>query len=159
MSTSRPQRVGALRPSALIHTFGVAAAVELPRLSVMVMGLDEWRTERAAPIDEPRLLRAVQAEAGLGEVRRLLAPPIPDTDGPPGFTALDASRSVGVPVGVFPRWLLCPVCRRLGPIEGRQFELRLDPFRPERSRYVHANCSHGRGRPPAAVPARFVIAC
>ena len=160
MSTAaRPQRVGALRPSALIHTFGVGATVELPRLSVLVMGLDEWRREGATVIEEPRLLRAIRQEPGLHGVERLLAPPIPDNDGPAALTGLDASRSIGVPVGVFPRWLVCPVCRRLAPIEGGQFELKINPFRPERSQYVHKNCQKGRGAPPSAVPARFVVAC
>ena len=144
---ARPQRVGSLRPSALIHTFGVGAAVELPRLAVMVMGLDEWRREGAAIIEEPRLLRAIQQEPGLREVQRLLAPPIADSDGPAGLSGLDASRSIGVPVGVFPRWLVCPVCRRLAPIEGGQFELKLNAFRPERSQYVHRNCQRARGAP------------
>ena len=159
MSTSaKPTRVGSLRPSALIHTFGVGAAVELPRMSVMVMGLDEWRRDGAATIHEPRLLRAIRQEPGLEHVERLLAPPIADNDGPAGL-ALDASRSVGVPVGVFPRWLVCPVCRRLAPIEGMQFQLKVDAFRPERSQYVHHNCQKAKGSPPSAVPARFVVAC
>lgn len=66
MSTrGRLSRVGALRPSALVHTFGVGAVVDLPRLSVMVMGLDEWRLDgHAATIDEPRLVRALRAEPG-----------------------------------------------------------------------------------------------
>lgn len=160
MSTqARPQRVGALRPSALIHTFGIGAAVELPRLSVMVMGLDEWRREGAAAIEEPRLLRAIQQEQRLNDVRRLLAPPIAAADGPAGLSGLDAARSIGVPVGVFPRWLVCPVCHRLAPIEGGQFELKLNAFRPERSQYVHRNCQRARGSAPSVVPARFVMAC
>ncbi len=161
MSTrARFSRVGALRPSALVHTFGVGAVVDLPRLSVMVMGLDEWRLDgHAATIDEPRLVRALRAEPGLEQLERLVAPPIVAETGPPSAVALDASRRVGVPVAVFPRWLVCPVCRRLAPIEGGQFDLRPDPFRPERSEFVHRTCQRTRGRPPTVLPARFVVAC
>ncbi|MGE4029916.1 MAG: DrmB family protein [Thermoleophilia bacterium] len=162
MSTrSRAARVGELRPSALVHTFGVGAVVDLPRLSVMVMGLDEWRLDgHAVTIDEPRLVRTLRAEPGLEHLQRLVAPPIVAETGPPSRSALDASRRVGVPVAVFPRWLVCPVCRRLAPIEGGQFDLRTNPFRPERSEFVHRTCQPARGRrPPTALPARFVVAC
>jgi hypothetical protein len=126
----------------------------------MVMGLDEWRLDgHAATIDEPRLVRALRAEPGLERLERLVAPPIVAETGPPSASALDASRRIGVPVAVFPRWLVCPVCRRLAPIEGGQFDLRPDAFRPERSELVHRTCQRTRGRPPTVLPARFVVAC
>lgn len=157
--TRQLHRVGAIRPSALIHTFGVGAAVELPRISVMVMGLDEWRPENARQLDEPRLLAALRHEQGFGSVERLLAAPIAPTGGALSANALDPARNIGVPVGVFPRWLVCPLCRRLGPIESRQFKLRPDPFRPDRTTYVHENCQKAKGHAPSVVPARFVVAC
>ena len=40
--------IGDLRPSQLLYTFGVGAIVELPNLSVMVMGLDDWPSEHGA---------------------------------------------------------------------------------------------------------------
>jgi hypothetical protein len=58
----------------------------------------------------------------------------------------------------FPRWLRCSRCSYLGPIDSGLFELDTQPYRPDRARYAHKNCS-GRGRPPTAVPARFVTAC
>ena len=58
----------------------------------------------------------------------------------------------------FPRWLLCPYCRLLAPIQSGLFELRLDPYRKDRSRYVHRICKKP-GKPPTVVPARFLIAC
>lgn len=43
MSTSRERpRVGELRPSQILTTFGVGSIVDLPHLSVMVMGLEDW---------------------------------------------------------------------------------------------------------------------
>ena len=53
--TAQPLRVGELRPNQLLHTYGVGALADLPNLSVIVAGLDDWDlthstivTERAA---------------------------------------------------------------------------------------------------------------
>lgn len=155
---TRRARVGALRPSALIHTFGVGSVVDLPRLSAMVMGLDDWRLDNAPLIEEPRLLAAIRQQEGLEHVERLHGPPQTDDRG--GLTAgvLDPSNLIGVPVATFPRWLLCPVCRKLAPIESGLFELRVNAVRPDQNRYVHSNCA-GAKTPPTALPARFVVAC
>jgi hypothetical protein len=154
-SVSVKRKVGELRPSQLLLTFGVGSVVELPNLSVMVMGLDDWPAEYAGKVSEERLLKAVQHELG-PQVERLLTPPVTAES----FVAgpFDDSATVGVPVGPFPRWLLCPFCRLLAPIQSGLFELKLDPYRRDRTRYVHHNCMK-RGKPPTAVPARFLVAC
>ena len=36
--------LGELRPSQLIFTFGVGSLVDLPNMSALVMGLDDWDT-------------------------------------------------------------------------------------------------------------------
>lgn len=152
------RKIGDLRPSQLLYTFGVGAIVELPNLSVMVMGLDDWPVEQgSAVITEPRLLRAVQREVG-PQVARLLTPPI--TPESMGWQAspFDDTANVGVPVAPFPRWLLCPYCRLLAPIQSDLFELKLDPYRRDRNRYIHRNCNK-KGKPSAVVPARFLVAC
>lgn len=162
MSTfaSHKRKVGDIRPSQLLFTFGVGAIVDLPNLSVMVMGLDDWPMEQgASEISEPRLLRAVQHELG-SQVAKLLTPPV--TPESVGYQAspFDDTANVGVPVAPFPRWLLCPFggCRLLAPIQSGLFELKLDPYRKDRSRYVHRNCRK-QGKAPTAVPARFLVAC
>ena len=38
----RKSEVGELRPSQVLTTFGIGSLVDLPNLSVMVMGLDDW---------------------------------------------------------------------------------------------------------------------
>ncbi len=152
------RKVGDIRPSQLLFTYGVGAMVELPNLSVMVMGLDDWPIEQgSSEITEPRLLKAVQQELGR-QVVKLLTPPV--TSDSTGYQAnpFDDSANIGVPVAPFPRWLLCPYCRLLAPIQSGLFELRLDPYRKDRSRYVHRICKKP-GKPPTAVPARFLIAC
>ena len=152
------RKVGDLRPSQLLHTFGVGAIIELPNLSVMVMGLDDWPVEQgASEINEPRLLRAVQQELG-SQVVKLLTPPVTQESTGSQTNPFDDTANVGVPVAPFPRWLLCPYCRLLAPIQSGLFELKLDPYRKDRSRYAHRNCKKP-GKPPTAVPARFLVAC
>jgi Domain of unknown function (DUF1998) len=141
--------VGELRPSQLLHTYGVGATVELPELTTVVLGLDEWPQVLGEPVAEPRLLAAVRAIEG-PQVERLLSPPVvPEGD------------SAGVPVAPFPRWLRCPLCSLLAPIEHGLFEFRPDPWRPERTTYVHAGCPKigSARRPPTAFPARYLMAC
>lgn len=160
MASRRTKRasVGALRPSALIHTFGVGSVVDLPRLSAMVMGLDDWRLEDAPVIDEPRLLAKIRQQAGLEQVERLHGPPQTGDRGGLSAGVLDPANLVGVPVVPFPRWLLCPVCRKLAPIESGLFELRVNAVRPDGNKYLHTNCAKAK-TPPTVLPARFVVAC
>ena len=72
--------------------------------------------------------------------------------------AFDAWAWTGVPVVPFPRWLRCPRCQQLAPIDSGLFELKRHVYRPDLTRYVHQNCK-GRGKPPTVVPARFIVAC
>jgi len=150
-------KLGDVRPSQVIFTYGVGALIDLPHLSVLVMGLDDWTVDGgvARTIDEERLLRTVRAQLG-SQVQRLLAPPAaPQTMGQPDpFSEL---ARIGVPVALFPRWLFCPKCQRLAPLSNGLFERRDDPFHPERTRYLHSNCE--KDKQPVAVPARFLVAC
>ena len=38
-------RVGDVRPTQLLHTYGVGAMVDLPNIAAMVMGLDDWKLQ------------------------------------------------------------------------------------------------------------------
>ncbi|WP_406699441.1 DUF1998 domain-containing protein [Singulisphaera sp. Ch08] len=156
--TSDKRKIGEIRPSQLLYNYGVGAVVELPNLSVMVMGLDDWPVEQGVTeISEPRLLKAVQFELG-PQVAKLLTPPVSgeSTGVTPG--PFDDTANVGVPVAPFPRWQVCPYCRLLAPIQSGLYELRLDPYRKDKSRYVHRICKKP-GKPPTVVPARFLVAC
>src|SRR6266508_497669 len=65
-------KLGDVRPSQVIFTYGVGALIDLPHLSVLVMGLDDWTVDGgvARTIDEERLLRTVRAQLG-SQVQRL----------------------------------------------------------------------------------------
>lgn len=149
-----PRRIGTIRPSQAIHSYGIGALVDLPNLSVMVSGLDRWDTTRQAVVTEDRLLHAVRARLG-SQVETLRALPLePQTTNNP----YDEWARVGVPVTLFPRWLRCTACNRLFPVASGALKLEYSPFRIDRARYTHPNCDRAR-KPPPAVPARFVAGC
>lgn len=156
MSTQRERpRVGELRPSQILTTFGIGSIVDLPHLSVMVMGLEDWPSTDYREINEERLLASVRNALGR-QVAMLRSPPvIPESDRSNPF---EEQSYVGVPVAPFPRWMMCPRCRRLAPLSSNQFVLNVDLFRPDRVRYVHENC-RVPGKLPTAIPARFIVAC
>ncbi len=61
---NQKQRVGEIRPSQMLYTYGVGATIDLPNLSVMIMGLDDWDKELCIPINEERLLTTVRRVLG-----------------------------------------------------------------------------------------------
>lgn len=152
------ERVGTIRPSQLMYSYGVGSVVDLPNFSVIVGGLDGWDTGATGqlPLIEDRLLQAIRARyPQVSELR-----PAPWLPVEPGTNALAEWARVGVPAYVFPRWLRCTRCNRLAPVESRLFVFKGNPFRPDQARYEHVNCDRSRGgRPPKAIPARFILAC
>lgn len=153
-----PTRIGQARPSHLVSTAGVGAVTDLPSMSVVVRGLDAWSPERQEAIDEPRLLDHVRRIVG-DQVRVLRSAPWDPTE------ADDPWTRVGVPVTPFPRWVRCPACHRLGPLDPPgQFDL-IHRFgrRPDLAKFVHAHCTRQTRRADrnkrACVPARFLVAC
>lgn len=147
-------KVGELRPSQALTTFGIGAIIDLPHLSVMVMGLEDWPLKDTVEIGEQRLLASVKEALGQQVKALRSAPVVPDTY---QVNQFDASALVGIPVAPFPRWMVCPYCRRLAPLGSGLFKLET-PYRTDQIRFVHANCSKP-GKPPTVVPARFVVAC
>lgn len=158
MSTAREIRVGTIRPSQLMWSYGVGAMVDLPRLSVMIEGLDHWKSPNARMISEERLLAAVRRELG-PQVAELREPPLPEEE-PYKAPETDPVHTIGVPVGVFPTWLRCPRCGLLSDAGSGVFTFKGSNKRPDTAGYVHQGCpKQGRGRAPGCVPARFVVAC
>ena len=147
-------KVGELRPSQALTTFGIGSIIDLPNLSVMVMGLEDWPLKDTVEIGEQRLLASVQEVLGKQVKALRSAPVVPDTY---QVNQFDASALVGIPVAPFPRWMVCPYCRRLAPLGSGLFKLET-PYRTDQIRYVHANCTKP-GKSPTVVPARFIVAC
>ena len=152
-------KVGNLRPTQLMFTYGVGAIVDLPKISVIVNGLEDWPTNPAYshPIMEDRLLQVVRYH--LPDVKRLLSPPITYDTGRRS-DPFDETSKIGVPVATFPRWMVCPECRLLAPLDSGLFKIKTNPYYPERTAYVHETCNKTRpGKAPDVIPARFMVAC
>lgn len=152
-------RVGEVRPSQLLWTYGPGALIDLPNLSVVTMGIDRWETGRCQPIQEARLLANVRRVLG-DQVEALRMAPLADQDIVDPFSA---EAFIGVPVRPFPRWMRCVKCGLLSPFDAGLIELKPNPYRPERTRFVHKGCRGWKGeqspRDADAVPARFLLAC
>lgn len=150
--------VGDTRPSQAIHTFGVGSLIDLPRMSAIVMGLDEWDDplpERR--LDEERLLGLIRSQLG-DQVELLAVPPLrSESDGRPDPS--DPAWRRGIPVSPFPRWVRCPNCALIAPLNSGLFLFRRDDWHPDRTGYIHANCAKTRGKPPFVLPVRFVVTC
>ena len=151
-NTYKSRRVGEVRPSQMIHTYGPGAVVDLPRLSVVLAGTDKWDINHTERILEPRLIGAVRAVPDCHFVSEFRTPPWEEETGNP----FDEWARIGVPVHPFPRWVRCTGCDLLSPVDRGRFQLDVPVFRPDQARYYHDRC---KGRRPPAVPARFLIAC
>jgi hypothetical protein len=128
---------GELRPSQIITTFGPGSVVDLQNVSVVLAGTDFWAIGSEQEIDEPRLRSMLR-------VSRFYRPPVRSDGG-----------AAGVPSFLFPRYLRCPRCRRLGTYD------RTDLFYLDRQRF-RCKGKHDVKVPkggPLAFPARFVVAC
>lgn len=150
-------KVGELRPSQILFSSGTGSVIDLPNLSTMVMGLDDWDTTHTTELGEERLLAAVRSELGF-QVKKLLSPPIAPEVISRIPNSFDDTAKIGIPVAPFPTWVLCPQCRLLAPLQSSLFDLKTDRYRSDQNRYVHSNCSKGK-YPPTAIPARFLAAC
>jgi hypothetical protein len=152
-------RIGEIRPSQLLWTYGPGALIDLPNMSVVTLSTDRWPRAHCPPVNESRLLSSVQSILG-PSVQELLMPPLVDIDNDKPNNPL---AYIGVPVRTFPRWMRCVKCQLLSPCDTGLFKLKENNFRPEQTQYVHANCRGSRNdRPPRdanAVPARFLMAC
>ncbi len=149
-------KVGELRPSQILFTYGIGAIADLPNLSAMVMGLEEWDKTRTLELNEERLLSAVRHELG-SQVKDLRSPPIPpEAEGT--FDPFDEAARIGIPVAPFPTWMVCPKCRLLAPLQSGLFELKTNPYRTNEARYVHKSCPRVK-KPPTVIPSRFLVAC
>lgn len=149
-----PPRVGAVRPSQLMFSYGVGALVDLPNFSVVVAGIDAWSDRHQSVVQEERLLDAVRAsDRRLGKVVELrTAPWLEETR-----NSFEEWAWTGVPVTTFPRWMRCRRCNLLATVDSGLHDFKTNPYRTDRARYVHKSCSGGA--PPPGVPARFVTAC
>ncbi len=128
-------RAGKMRPSQIVTQFGPGALIDLPTLSMVVTGIEDWDTSTARRVDEPRLAKKL----GVSFFHR---PPFYDHQ----------QRKGGLPARVFPRFMVCPRCNRLAPHTAFKFHEGRNP------EYVCTG-PHRGGHDHPVHPARFMVAC
>ncbi|WP_436791631.1 DrmB family protein [Yinghuangia sp. YIM S10712] len=95
------RRVGGVRRSQVVTTYGVGAMIAVDNESFIVSGLDTWNIDQAPDVWERRLARILGVES-------FRQPPAPEAD-----TATD-----GVHVRRFPEMYTCPGCKVLQKFRG-----------------------------------------
>lgn len=139
MSEQTPTpKVGKMRPSSAVSLHGPGSVVDLPDLSVIMMGLEYWQPNIDDVVSEPRLEQYLQVD-------KLIAPPKP---GPGKFG--------GVPSSVFPEYLVCSHqnCRQI-----KHYEKFTGQYWFNSTRFICTNEQKHPGRRPPAYPSRFMVAC
>jgi hypothetical protein len=139
------KKIGELRPSQFISTFGPGAIMDLPDFSVIIAGTDQWDTELCQPpIEEPRLLRKYGLE-------HILPLPMPEKDTWQG--TLPAFR--------FPKYQVCPECHKIG-LPRKDFKVGKDGIiycsgDPAIEKSRKKNGKHQTD--VKTFPSRFIVAC
>lgn len=153
MITGKRTKVGEIRPSQLMHTWGIGSVVDLAHLSVLVSGTDDWSYNDTDLLEEPRLTAMLKSVVG-DQLKELRTAPLPDS-----LTQSNIADFVGVPAQVFPRWMVCPYCQLLSSIDLGVFQFKVPHNRPGESKYVHERCPKYANKDATVVPVRFVQAC
>ena len=132
-----PDIIGELRRNQLITTFSTGAIVDLSDYSVMVSGLDFWPSSNLEYVTESRLQRFLRV-SGFRQPR-------------PSENAFGrGAEDGGIPCVRFPRYVFCPICRRLAPFD--TFGGGIKGIRCERCREEFPDEAR-------LVPTRFVLCC
>ncbi|ASK64220.1 hypothetical protein CFK37_19750 [Virgibacillus phasianinus] len=134
-------KVGELRPSQFITTFGPGSIVDLPDYSVIMGGIDKWDdldVSKSKSIDEPRIMKKLR-------IKQIKSIPI---------NANSGSDYGTIPAYRFPEYHVCPKCRKLGKRNGRDF------FEEDGVLYCK-NPDNENGPCPKVKthPVRFITAC
>ena len=158
-ATSDKRKVGEIRPSQLLYTFGVGRG----RRPAQPVGHGHGAgrlADRAGGRGDQRAAAAEGRPAGAGAAGRQAADPARRRPTRPGrrparstTRRTSACRSPRSPAG-----MLCPYCRLLAPIQSGLFELRARPL-PQGPEPVRPPICKKPGKPPTVVPARFLVAC
>ncbi|WBL16875.1 DUF1998 domain-containing protein [Sutcliffiella sp. NC1] len=133
------KKVGELRPSQYITTFGPGSIVDLPDYSVIMGGIDKWDSfdvSKSKTIEEERLRKKLK-------VQQIKAIPISD------------SKEYGtIPAYRFPEYHVCPRCRKIGRYSGREFV--------EEDGILYCKNPDYEGEPCQKIkthPVRFIVTC
>lgn len=128
-------KVGEVRNSQLISTFGPGSIMDLPDFSVIIASLDHWNLKHCSQINEPRLQKKLK-------ISKIYSPPALGDD----------RNNIGtLPAFRFPKYMVCPECRKLAPF--RNFYI------DEKTQIAYCNDAKCDGKETKVFPARFIVAC
>lgn len=155
-------KVGSIRPSGFMYTYGPGSVMDLPHFTAMTMGLDDWehiyerRVGDAPKIHAPRLEAAVRVQLG-PQVEELRALPWQ----PKERTGSKEGDDLGIPARIFPQWFRCTGCDKLAPLDEFTYKNTVRA-RPDKAEFVHESCPGYGGKKRKnvpCVPARYMLAC
>lgn len=141
----RPQAKphGQVRQSQVVTTFGPGALVDLPTVSVLIGGLDDWKG--GDEVHEPRLIEKLRPLVGVTELRLYTPPPASDDfNAPP----------TGIRAWQFPEWYVTQDVEPNPPAGVLRTRLLVHRKAVSRGRYTDRDRRNRR-----VVPVRFVRAC
>ena len=158
MAKFRQNKVGEIRPTQILYTYGVGSIVDFPHISGLIMGLDDWPIiddNHNIVIQEERLLKQIRKNFG-PQVEKLRTPPVGEKS-ESRLDPLGREAHIGIPAIPFPTWMHCTACHTLASLNSGQFELKVNPYRPEDAHYEHSTCT--KARKPKALPVPFLVCC
>lgn len=126
-------KVGEVRNSQVISTFGPGAIMDLPDFSVIIASLDHWNLKHCDIIREPRLQKKLK-------ISKIYSPPALEGDFNNKLGTLPAFR--------FPKYMVCPECRKLAPYNKFYVD--------EKTQVAYCNDCNDDTK---VFPARFIVAC
>lgn len=124
------KKIGEIRNSQLISTFGIGSIFDAKEYSVMILGQEHWERKLMTEIKEERLESILRVNYFLQ----------PDPD--------KSSKSAVIPNIRFPEWVFCPKCKTLGHYR--------NTFGSET---YCMKCSRGKSTKQLLIPSRFIVAC
>lgn len=133
------KKIGEIRPSQFITTFGPGSIVDLPDYSVIMGGIDKWDSfdvSKSKTIEENRLKKKLN-------IKQIKAIP------------LSGSNEFGtIPAYRFPEYHVCPRCRKIGKYSGREFVEEEGVLYCKNPDYDGEPCSKIKTH-----PVRFIVTC
>lgn len=133
------KKIGEIRPSQFITTFGPGSIVDLPDYSVIIGGIDKWDSfdvSKSKTIEENRLKKKLN-------IKQIKAIP------------LSGSNEFGtIPAYRFPEYHVCPRCRKIGKYSGREFVEEEGVLYCKNPDYDGESCSKIKTH-----PVRFIVTC
>lgn len=128
-------RYGALRRGQFIAPFGVGSIMDLPDESIMPGCIDYWHVNAGVKIYDERLQKRLKVKY---------------------FKMVPSGQEFkeGIPFFRFPKWLFCPKCRSIRPVD--EWQTRYKAVSKNGEEFKIPRCDVCRVK---LVPSRFIVAC